>query len=494
MPTTKTWQIRDKDYLRNAVKYILKDEKTRGGTLTSGYHIQNVQSADFEMLLTRDLAISINGQKSKSKNEIFAFHMEQSFSPEEQLTPEEIHEIGRQTILELTEGKYEFIIATHVDKAHIHNHIIFNATSSFDLKKFRWQKGTPELLRNISDKVADYHQAMTLPPLQRTSYTKYKKYLAMDPLRPEIKKRLNFLLRNSQDVDDFLKKAKILDVEIDFSGKYATYKLLDKEQKKAVRDSSLDKRATKKNDPSKYSLEKIKIRLEKNELVFPAEDIKAEYEQLNQWIDQNPDLTLEIEPWQVDKISNTGIYVHVKVAGQYGLVKIPSVKFDEKENGNFELHVKQAEKFFFIDDKKSQQSKKIYGSTLIKQLSKDVQREPIRRNRAMENLQYLANAWAFLETHQIAGDEAFEHLGESFVEDMEKVEAALRQLDQKIIAVHEQVKFEENPKSKLAFVQTLQIERDELQEAYQDLLKQMQVFEEIRELTDEKIQDKGRSL
>ncbi|WP_431734239.1 relaxase/mobilization nuclease domain-containing protein [Lactococcus formosensis] len=88
------------------------------------------------------------------------------------------------------------LFTAHVDQVHIHNHIIFNTTSSQDLKKFRWQKGTPELLRNISDKISDYHQAKVLPPLDRSSYSKYQKYLASDAVRPEIQKRMNFLLRH----------------------------------------------------------------------------------------------------------------------------------------------------------------------------------------------------------------------------------------------------------------------------------------------------------
>ncbi|WP_153058981.1 relaxase/mobilization nuclease domain-containing protein, partial [Streptococcus suis] len=74
--------------------------------------------------------------------DVLAHHIIQSFSPEDDLTPQEIHEIGRKTVLELTGGQHEFVIATHIDKNHIHNHIIFNNTNSVTLKKFRWQKGT----------------------------------------------------------------------------------------------------------------------------------------------------------------------------------------------------------------------------------------------------------------------------------------------------------------------------------------------------------------
>ncbi|WP_369128147.1 hypothetical protein [Lactococcus formosensis] len=126
-------------------------------------------------------------------------------------------------------------------------------------------------------------------------------------------------------------------------------------------------------------------------------------------------MKLEVEPWQIDKVSPTGLYIHLKVANHYGTVKIPNVKFDRLNNGNYEIHIKQNQKFFFLDERKSQDSKKVYGVTVIKQLSKDSQIEPQYRSRAMESVQYLANAWAMLENHHISNDEAFEHLGETFI-------------------------------------------------------------------------------
>ena len=138
MPTTKSLTIQNERNLQRAIKYILNPEKTMGQTLTSGYKINYVNNADFEMKLTRKMARLALGQSNKkSDQEVVARHIIQSFDPNDNLTPEEIHEIGRQTVLELTGGNHEFVIATHVDQDHYHNHIIFNATSSVDLKKFR---------------------------------------------------------------------------------------------------------------------------------------------------------------------------------------------------------------------------------------------------------------------------------------------------------------------------------------------------------------------
>lgn len=115
------------------------------------------------------------------------------------------------------------MIATHVDKNHLHNHIIFNATSTVDLKKFRWQKGTAAQLRNSSDKIADYHGAMILDQKKQNSYTTYQECRRKYAYRFELKKRLNFLLKHSTSWDDFLLKAAALSVEIDSNHKSKEY-------------------------------------------------------------------------------------------------------------------------------------------------------------------------------------------------------------------------------------------------------------------------------
>lgn len=103
----------------------------------------------------------------------------------------------------------------------------------------------------------------------------------------------------------------------------------------------------------------------------------------------------------------------------------------------------------------------------------------------MESVQYLANAWAMLENHHVSNDEAFEHLGETFIQDMEKVDQALEELDQKIIEYHEAIKFNRDNIS-LSKIQSIQLEREELQEAYDDILIQFNIYDDIKNLTDEK--------
>lgn len=109
----------------------------------------------------------------KNDKRVLAHHIIQSFSPDDGLTPEQVNEIGRKTALELTGGDYQFVVATHMDKGHLHNHIIFNTTNEVTLKKFRWQKGTKKSLEHISDKYAELYGAKILEPKLRNSHTEY---------------------------------------------------------------------------------------------------------------------------------------------------------------------------------------------------------------------------------------------------------------------------------------------------------------------------------
>lgn len=142
------------DYITNPDKTILPD----GTQLVSSFGCAT-ETADIEFNLTANLANELNGDYSKTGGaNNLAYHMVQSFALEDnkKVTPEEIHELGKQFAERFLQGKHEYVIATHVDKGHIHNHIIFNATSHKDYKKFRSQPyKTVAKIREISDKICE---------------------------------------------------------------------------------------------------------------------------------------------------------------------------------------------------------------------------------------------------------------------------------------------------------------------------------------------------
>lgn len=138
--------------LPKAIEYICDPAKTDEQLLVSGYNCEPY-SAAFEFRATAALGREIKGDFTNcGGTENLAYHMIQSFSPYDNITPEEAHELGKRWADEITGGRYEYVIATHVDKGHIHNHIIFNATSFLDYSKFHNYKVAARL-REVSDRL-----------------------------------------------------------------------------------------------------------------------------------------------------------------------------------------------------------------------------------------------------------------------------------------------------------------------------------------------------
>lgn len=124
MAITKTHPIRST--LNLAIEYILNPQKTDDTLLCSSYGC-GINTAAIEFEWTR--------KKSAERGTHLARHIIQSFKPGE-TTPEQAHEIGKQLADEVLGGKYEYVLSTHIDRGHIHNHIIFNAVSFVDYNKY----------------------------------------------------------------------------------------------------------------------------------------------------------------------------------------------------------------------------------------------------------------------------------------------------------------------------------------------------------------------
>nr|WP_228386073.1 MULTISPECIES: relaxase/mobilization nuclease domain-containing protein [unclassified Lactococcus] len=212
----------------------------------------------------------------EKNNATLAHHLIQSFSPEDNLTPEEIHEIGRKTVLKLTGGNHEFVITTHTDKEHIHNHIIFNSTNLVTGNYFRWQKGTKRIFEQISDKHASKMGAKIIEKSPKNSHTKYTMWQIENIYQKKINQRLDFLIEHSTDIEDFKRKASALNLSCNFDVKWSTFKLTDEPQKKNTRSRSLSKK-----DPERYNIERITERLKKNNVALTVDEVLERYEEKN---------------------------------------------------------------------------------------------------------------------------------------------------------------------------------------------------------------------
>lgn len=454
MVVTKVFQIKQPGNLKNAINYIVNDAKTLKADdmndpenifsyevqgeevfkrLVSGYDLTDSSDKETvydDFILTKMSADSLNGNDRlsdlKNPDRVLAHHLIQSFSPDDNLTPEQIHEIGRKTVLELTGGDHQFIIATHMDKGHIHNHIIFNTTNSTTLKKFEWKKGTKQSLSKISDKHSELAGAKIIEPKMNNSYTKYSAWKESNNFRQSIKDRLDFLLKNAVDLNDFNEKAKALNLEIDVSGKYTTFKLKDSSQKRGVRDRTLSKKG-------KYNIDQIEERLKTNAVVIPLEQISDKYKELQKTKEQDFEYKLLIEKWQIKERSQKSIYVEIEFGvDRKGTISIPSQKLDQLEDGNFYAYLKRNDFFYFLNDQNATQNKFVNGTTVIKQLAQKNGQSILTKNRNISMLNRYVEELNFLALNGVTNSTQFKELEDQFKNKLEETDQELERLDDKL--------------------------------------------------------------
>ncbi|EMB67380.1 putative relaxase [Streptococcus mutans 3SN1] len=460
MVVTKVLQIKTSKNLKRAIIYITQEAKTlkrddgkkQDGfayaydligdqvykKLVSGYDLTNVSDNQMtydDFIITKKTVDAMRGNDDLSDihndGRVMAHHIIQSFSPSDNLTPEQVHEIGRQTALELTGGHHQFVIATHMDRGHLHNHIIFNTTDNVSLKKFRWQKGTKKSLEKISDKYAALQGAKILKPSLRNSYTNYSAWRQKNSYRVAIKERLDFLLQYATSLEDFKAKAQELQLNIDTSGKYVTYKLLDSEQKRSVRERTLSKKG-------KYGLERITERLSKNQVGYPVDEIAARFKQFQDEKSQDFEMKLAIDSWQVKYMTPQAIYVDVNFGiDRKGTVSIPARMLDQDDKGNFTAYLKKNDFFYFLNEDHSEQNHFIKGSTLIKQLSAKNGELILRKNKNISRLDRLVDELNFLLINGVTNSSQFELLQDRFDKQLVETDKELEKLDSKVHQVQE---------------------------------------------------------
>ncbi len=136
--------------LGGTVDYVENPDKTNLGDLVTAYECDPLV-AQQEFMFAKSRYTATTGRDQGAKN-VIAYHLRQSFKPGE-VTPEQANKIGYELAMSLTKAKYAFLVCTHVDKAHIHSHIVFNSTSLDCTKKFRNFHNSSFAIRRISDKL-----------------------------------------------------------------------------------------------------------------------------------------------------------------------------------------------------------------------------------------------------------------------------------------------------------------------------------------------------
>lgn len=166
--------------LHDRTAYALNPDKTNEGELVSSFGC-DYRSVDAEFLLTKRQYEAANGHRNV--NDIIAYQLIQSFAPGE-VSPEEANRIGYETAARLLKGRYDFIVATHIDHLHVHNHIIWNSTANDLSQKYINRKGSFKDIQKISDLVCTEHQLSVIDNPQHGG-KKYNVWLDSQKDRPQ---------------------------------------------------------------------------------------------------------------------------------------------------------------------------------------------------------------------------------------------------------------------------------------------------------------------
>ena len=210
MAVTKIKPI--KSTLKKALEYIQNPDKTDDKMLVSSFGC-SYETADIEFAFTLSQALD--------KGNNLAHHLIQSFEPGE-VSFEKAHEIGKQLADAVTKGQYEYVLTTHIDKGHVHNHIIFCAVNFVDYHKYNSNKRSYYGIRNINDRLCYENGLSVITPekgRKGKSYIEYQTVKTGTSWKGKLKETVDLLIPQVKDFEKLLEKLQASGYEIK-RGKY----------------------------------------------------------------------------------------------------------------------------------------------------------------------------------------------------------------------------------------------------------------------------------
>ena len=206
--------------LKSRTDYAQNPEKTEQGELVSSYECSPL-TVDEEFMLSKRQYELTTGRRQKS--DVIAYQIRQSFKPGE-ITAEEANKVGYELAMRFTKGKYAFIVATHTDREHIHNHIIYNSTALDSTRKFRDFLLSGLAVQRLSDLICLEHQLSIIEKKPYRERQKRTLYLPKESNRDRLCSVIDTILTEKpNDYDDFLKKLEQQDYEVK-RGKHTSVK------------------------------------------------------------------------------------------------------------------------------------------------------------------------------------------------------------------------------------------------------------------------------
>ena len=196
------------DYIENPVK---TDEKMLVSSFACSYETADIE---FELLLSQAM----------QKGNNLAHHLIQSFAPGE-TTPEQAHEIGRQLADEVLQGKYPYVLTTHIDKGHVHNHVIFCAVDMVNQRKYVSNRQSYAYIRRTSDRLCKEHGLSVVMPGQDwgKSYAEWDAHRKGTSWKAKLKAAIDAVIPQAKDFDDFLRLLQEQGYEVK-RGKYVSFR------------------------------------------------------------------------------------------------------------------------------------------------------------------------------------------------------------------------------------------------------------------------------
>ena len=207
--------------LKSRTDYAQNPDKTNKGELVSSYECSPL-TADEEFMLSKRQYELVTGRRQK--NDVIAYQIRQSFKPGE-ITAEEANKVGYELAMRFTKGKYAFIVATHTDREHIHNHIIYNSTALDSTRKFRDFLLSGLAVQRLSDLICLEHQLSVIKIKPYRERQKCTLYPPRESNRDKLCAVIDNILLNEKPAsfEGFLQKLEQQGYEIK-RGKYTSVK------------------------------------------------------------------------------------------------------------------------------------------------------------------------------------------------------------------------------------------------------------------------------
>jgi len=219
--------------LKDRIDYAENGKKTEQGEFISSYAC-DPKTAEEEFMLSKREYFRLTGRAPKG--DVIAYQVRQSFKPGE-ITPEEANQIGYELAMKLTKGNHAFIVATHTDRAHIHNHIIWNSTELDCTRKFRNIIGSYLVVQRISDQLCLEHGLSVIKPRPSKDREKFTGFTKRKTLRSDICEAIDIAItKNPRSFEELLLFMEEAGYEIK-RGKYIS--LRGENQKRFARLDSL---------------------------------------------------------------------------------------------------------------------------------------------------------------------------------------------------------------------------------------------------------------